>query len=80
SLTAYSCKYSFAAQEMTGFYSLQSHKGLIKAASYPMHLIGVAMTGKVVKVSGTKVQVAMGIDGRHTKRAAYWFPYCRTAN
>lgn len=74
-LTVASCEYSFETQEMTGVYSLQSHKALIKTASYPMHLIGVAMKGKVVKVSGTKVQVAMGIDGRHTKRAVYWFPY-----
>ena len=42
---------------------------------YPMHLIGVALNGNVVNVSGTKVQVAMAIDGNSRKRALYWFPY-----
>lgn len=69
------CRYSFAGQEMQGTYEVQSAKGLTKSAIYPMHLIGVALNGKVVNVSGTKVQVAMEIDGNNTDRALYWFPY-----
>lgn len=46
-----------------------------KALGQIMHLIGVALNGNVVNVSGTKVQVAMAIDGNSRKRALYWFPY-----
>lgn len=74
-LVAYSCKYSFENQEMRGDYELQSAEGLAKAAIYPMHLIGVALNGNVVNVSGTKVQAAMAIDGNNAGRAQYWFPY-----
>lgn len=74
-LVAYSCRYSFANQEMQGIYELQNAEGLTKKAIYPMHLIGVALNGNVVNVSGTKVQVAMKIDGNHAERALHWFPY-----
>jgi hypothetical protein len=71
----YACRYSFEDQEMQGTYKLQSAKGLTRPVIYPMHLIGVALNGNVVNVSGTKVQVAMAIDGNSRKRALYWFPY-----
>lgn len=74
-LAAYSCKYIFGDQEMTGIYGLQSPEGLKKTASYPMHLIGVALPGEVVSVSGSKVRVLMEIDKGHKERAVYWFPY-----
>ena len=74
-LAAYSCRYVFKAQEMTGIYGLQSSGGLKKTASYPMHLIGVALPGEVVGVSGSKVRVLMEIDKGHKERAVYWFPY-----
>ena len=60
---------------MQGTYKLRSAKGLTRPVIYPMHLIGVALNGNVVNVSGTKVQVAMAIDGNSRKRALYWFPY-----
>ncbi len=76
SFVAHACRYSFVNQELQGVYEVQSAKGLAKSAVYPMHLIGVALNGSVVKVSGTKVQVAMEIDGNdNKKRALYWFPY-----
>ncbi len=75
SFAIHSCRYSFATQEMWGTYELQSAKGLTRTAVYPMHLIGVALNGTVVNVSGTKVQVAMVIDGSNMERAVYWFPY-----
>jgi len=74
-LAAYSCRYVFREQEMTGIYGLQSPGGLKRAASYPMHLIGTALPGEVVNVSGSKVQVLMEIDKGHEERAVYWFPY-----
>ena len=40
-----------------------------------MHLIGMALTGKVVQVSGTKIQAALEIDGSHVERAIFWFPF-----
>lgn len=74
-LTAYVCRYSFEGQELTGIYGMQSARGLTAQAAYPMHLIGVALTGKVVNVSGTKIQAALEIDGKHKQRAVHWFPY-----
>lgn len=38
-----------------------------------MHLIGAALTGTVVNVSGTAVQVALEIDKESGNPAAFWF-------
>lgn len=75
SFSAYGYKYTFDGQEMQGIYEVQSAKGLTRSAIYPMHLIGVALNGKVVNVSGTEVQVAMAIDKGNVDRARHWFPY-----
>ena len=75
SFVVYAYRYSFVGQVMQGTYEVQSAKGLTRTAIYPMHLIGVALNGNVVNVSGTKVQVSMAIDGYNAKRAHYWFPY-----
>lgn len=74
-LAVYSCRYVFKNQELVGIYGLQSPQGLKRAAAYPMQLIGVALTGKVVHVSGTKIQAALEIDRGHVERAVYWFPF-----
>lgn len=74
-LAVYSSRYVFRNQEMLGIYGLQSPYGLKRAASYPMHLIGVALTGKVVHVSGTKIQASLEIDNNHVERAVFWFPF-----
>ncbi len=74
-LTVYSSRYIFKDQEMCGVYGLQNSQGLKRTASYPMHLIGVALTGKVAHVSGTKIQAALEIDKSHLERAVFWFPF-----
>jgi Uncharacterized protein conserved in bacteria len=74
-LAVYSSRYVFKNQELLCVYGLQSPKGLKQAAVYPMHLIGMALTGKVVQVSGTKIQAALEIDGSHVERAIFWFPF-----
>lgn len=74
-LAVYSSRYVFKNQEMLGIYGLQSSLGLKRAATYPMHLIGVALTGKVFHVSGTKIQAALEIDKGHVERAVFWFPF-----
>ena len=73
--TVYSYVYDFSNQEMTGIYGLQMAQGLLVPTVYPMHLIGVALTGTVVNVSGTAVQVALEIDKVSGNPAAFWFPY-----
>ena len=75
SLAVYAYQYSFEQQEMIGTYCLQSAKGLVVQASYPMHLIGAALMAKVVRVSKNKIQAAMEIDGAHIERTVHWFPY-----
>lgn len=75
-LCVYRYRYTFESQDMVGYYGLQGKKGLKREAVYPMHLIGVALSGKVVKVSGSNIQAAMEIDGGNAKkRASFWFPY-----
>lgn len=74
-LTVYSYEYDFRGQEMTGFYGFQMARGLVQAAVYPMHLIGTALIGKIVNVSGDKVQVALEIDRESGSQPACWFPY-----
>lgn len=73
--TVSSYTYDFSNQEMAGFYSLQMAQGLLVNAMFPLHLIGVALTGKVVNVAGTNVQVALEIDKISGNPAAFWFPY-----
>ncbi len=74
-LVVYNTRYLFQDQELIGIYGMQSPQGLKQTASYPMHLIGVALTGKVAQVSGTKIQAALTIDKEHVERAVFWFPY-----
>lgn len=74
-LTIYSCRYDFSSQEMVGIYGLQMARGLLKLAVYPMHLIGVAFMGTIIKAGGDKVQVALEIDRESKNPPAYWFPY-----
>lgn len=73
--TVRSYVYDFNGQEMTGIYDLQLAQGLLVPTIYPMHLIGAALTGTVVNVSGTAVQVALEIDKESGNPAAFWFPY-----
>lgn len=73
--TVRSYVYDFNGQEMTGIYGLQMAQGLLVPTIYPMHLIGAALTGTVVNVSGTAVQVALEIDKESGNPAAFWFPY-----
>lgn len=73
--SVYSYTYDFSSQEMIGIYDLQMAQGLLVNTIYPMHLIGVALMGKVVNVSGTNVQVALEIDHESGNPAVFWFPY-----
>lgn len=75
SLTIFSYRYDFVGQEMMAYYHLQMERGLSKATQYPMHLIGVALLGRTVNISGDKVQVALNIDQQTEGKAVYWFPY-----
>lgn len=74
-LTVFSYAYEFGGGEMKGFYGLQMAKGLLKPAQHPLHLIGTALTGRVVNVSGTNVQAALEIDRESGNPAVCWFPY-----
>lgn len=75
SFTIHSFRYQFKHQEMVAVYGLQRKQGLVAPAIYPMHLIGVALIGKIVNVSGDKVQVALEIDRESGNPAVYWFTY-----
>jgi len=73
--SVYSCKYEFDGQEMVGIYRLQMARGLSRPVIYPMHMIGIALNGNVVSVSGDQVQVALEIDRESGNPSVYWFVY-----
>lgn len=54
---------------------LQKKEGILAKSVYPMHLIGVALNGKVVEISGTKLKVHLDIDGEGNGGNEYWFPF-----
>lgn len=75
SLTVYGFQYIFEGQEMEGTYGLQLTGGLVKAETFPMQIIGVALMGTVTAVSGDRVQAALEIDGNSGREPVFWFPY-----
>lgn len=52
---------------------LQKKEGILKRSRYPMHIIGVALNGKVLEISGTKVKIHLDID--NGGKDVYWFPF-----
>ncbi len=74
-LTMFAYELDFSSQEMAGRYWFQKAGGLAVAQRYPMHLIGVALMGKVVKPSGDKILAALEIDKESGNPSVYWFPY-----
>lgn len=73
--TVFYCRYEFDREEMTGIYGLQPTGGLLVLKKWPMHLIGVALSGTVAGVSGDQVQVMLDIDRENGGTADYWMPY-----
>lgn len=55
--------------------SLQKKEGILAPALYPMHLIGVALEGKVLRTKGTKIQIHLKIDDGNPLGDVYWFPF-----
>lgn len=74
-LTVSAYRLDFSSQEMEGDYWLQKAEGLSVAEQYPMHLIGVALMGKVVQAAGDKVLAALEIDRDQEGEPVHWFPY-----
>ncbi|MFX3633296.1 MAG: contractile injection system protein, VgrG/Pvc8 family [Candidatus Pristimantibacillus sp.] len=69
-----------AISEMTGGllkhrYTLCSHKGLRHSLLHNELLIGASLQGKVIAVTGDKVQVHLDIDKEQSKKGAHSFPY-----
>lgn len=53
---------------------LQKKEGILSRPRYPMHLIGVALGGKVLEISGTKIKIHLDID-KEGGSDMYWFPF-----
>ena len=53
---------------------LQKKEGILSKPQYPMQLIGVALGGKVLEISGTKIKIHLDIDNEGGKDV-YWFPF-----
>lgn len=54
---------------------LQKTAGILARKTYPMHLIGTALEGKVLAVSGVQIQVHLGIDDGNKQPDIHWFPF-----
>jgi hypothetical protein len=53
---------------------LQKKEGILQRSRYPMHIIGVALNGKVLEILGTKIKVHLDID-KGKGKDVYWFPF-----
>ncbi|WP_277408710.1 hypothetical protein [Lacrimispora xylanisolvens] len=54
---------------------LQKKTGVLAKTNYPMHIIGTALQGTVLAISGTKIKVHLDIDGSSGAGDVYWFPF-----
>lgn len=54
---------------------LQKREGILAKAVYPMHLIGVALQGKVLEIAGTRIRIHLDIDKDGGTGDVYWFPF-----
>ena len=54
---------------------LQKKTGILAKTKYPMHIIGTALQGTVLAISGTKIKVHLDIDGSSGAGDLYWFPF-----
>lgn len=54
---------------------LQKSEGILARKEYPMHLIGTALEGKVLAVSGVQIQMHLGIDDGNNQPDIHWFPF-----
>lgn len=68
-------KYEMQNSLLVNYYEVQLKQGLSEETMYPMHLIGVALGGKILVPQGDKVKVHLDIDKKQDKSTAYWFPY-----
>lgn len=70
-----SFSYSMAKGMLCCYCNLQKKEGILAPAVYPMHLIGVALEGKVLEISGTKIKIHLKIDDGSSLGDSYWFPF-----
>lgn len=70
-----SFSYSMERGMLRCYCSLQKKEGILEPAAYPMHLIGVALEGNVLAVSGTKIRLHLKIDDGNSQGDTYWFPF-----
>lgn len=54
---------------------LQKAEGILARKEYPMHLIGTALEGTVLAVSGVQIRVHLGIDDGSSQPEVHWFPF-----
>lgn len=54
---------------------LQKKTGVLAKTKYPMHIIGTALQGTVLAISGTQIKVHLDIDGSSGAGDVYWFPF-----
>lgn len=54
---------------------LQKAEGILARREYPMHLIGTALEGEVLAVSGIQLRVHLEIDDGNNQPDVHWFPF-----
>lgn len=70
-----SSSYYFVNGQMVCGYLVQKKNGIKILPQYPMHMVGIALQGKVIGVDADMVQVHLDIDQQWDSTGAYWLPY-----
>lgn len=70
-----SFSYSMVKGMIYCYGRLQKKEGVLAPPIYPMHLIGVALEGNVLEISGTRIRLHLKIDDENSLGDSYWFPF-----
>lgn len=60
-------------------YQARTEKGLKVQRTYNDNLVGAALEGTILAVSGEKIQTHLIVDEKQDKDKAYWFPFSSMA-
>lgn len=75
SMIIQSFSYSMKKGMLHCYCRLQKKEGVIAPIVYPMHLIGVALEGNVLEISGSTIKLHLKIDDGSSLSDTYWFPF-----
>ncbi len=69
-----SYEYRLKKGVLSCYCDLQKKEGILAKRKYPMHIIGIALSSKVLEISGTQVKVHLDID-KDGSEDVHWFDF-----